>query len=105
MLSEGDTLTTEEEGRRWREQSSHLAQNQDIKNKINGQVDVKKKKPLIAYTGSLGSRLVNKNWNGSFMSVNLSFLALPRFDWVTGMWKSLTVIFLKKDEEQRKSGK
>lgn len=35
MLSEDDKQITKEEGREWREQSSHLAQNQDTRNKIN----------------------------------------------------------------------
>jgi len=64
------------------EHRSHLAQNQDTKNKINQSSTgcEEEKKSLIAYTPKLGILLVNKNWNGSFMSMNLSSLVLLRLD-------------------------
>lgn len=60
---------------------------------------MRKKKPLIAYISRLGAFLVNKSWDGSFMSMNFSLLALLRLDWVicmTGILKSLPVIYLGK---------
>lgn len=102
MLSEDEKQITRgnDGGMRGREPSSLAKKMKTFRTKlIKNPKDMRKKKTLIAYVVRLGAFLVNKSWNGSFMNMNFSLLALLRLDWVicmTGILKSLAIIHLGK---------